>query len=105
MICILKYLGIQNQSNFIPRKCSTVRRLTRTRMHIYIAWSGVFSKLGEFQFRNFWHSIELVLTTHTIVQPFNMLIQFPPYLEVVQQPNKMFVGNDPSFYMVYTCTD
>ena len=62
----------------------------------------------ELQFRNIGHGLELGLITHTIVDPFTKPIQFPPfpkYLmpfhEVYQQPHKTFVGNNPSFHIVY----
>ncbi|AQK52410.1 hypothetical protein ZEAMMB73_Zm00001d050358 [Zea mays] len=52
----------------------------------------------EIQFRNIGHGLELALITHTIVDPFTKLIQFPPfpkYLmsfhEVYQQPHKTFI--------------
>jgi hypothetical protein len=46
------------------------------------------------------------------MEPFIILIQFPPYLdhlilfyEVIQIYNKTFLDNDPSFYVVYNHTD
>jgi hypothetical protein len=39
------------------------------------------SKRRHWQFRNFVHRLKLTLATHTVVEPFNMPIQFPPYLK------------------------
>jgi hypothetical protein len=67
---------------------------------------------GAWQLQNFQHSLELTLATHTVVEPFKLPIQFPPYPKhlmpfyvVIEQPHKRFVGNAPSFFMDYTYTD
>ncbi|ONM57342.1 hypothetical protein ZEAMMB73_Zm00001d021499 [Zea mays] len=58
----------------------------------YVSW-------GPYLFRNFGHRLELTLATRTVVEPFHLPIQFPPYPkhlmpfhEVLQQPHKRFIG-------------
>uniref|UniRef100_A0A804MP82 Replication protein A OB domain-containing protein n=2 Tax=Zea mays TaxID=4577 RepID=A0A804MP82_MAIZE len=57
----------------------------------YVSW-------GPYLFRNFGHRLELTLATRTVVEPFHLPIQFPPYPkhlmpfhEVLQQPHKRFI--------------
>lgn len=54
--------------------------------------------LGEVEFRNINHQIELVLTHNTVVEPYTVPVRFPPYPKhlmpfhkVTEQPNKTFV--------------
>ena len=72
---------------------------------IYTLHGVVFGpNRGQAEFRNIEHRHELTLTRRTTVEPYTMPIQFPPYPkhlmsfhEVIKQPNKTLVGNDPSF--------
>ncbi|AQK97789.1 hypothetical protein ZEAMMB73_Zm00001d011701 [Zea mays] len=57
----------------------------------YVSW-------GPYLFRNFGHRLELTLAIRTVVEPFHLPIQFPPYPkhlmpfhEVLQQPHKRFI--------------
>ncbi len=71
---------------------------------IYTLHGVVFGpNLGQLEFRNIEHRHELTLTRRTTVEPYTMPIQFPPYPkhlmpfhEVIEQPNKTFVGTHPS---------
>jgi len=72
---------------------------------IYTLHGVVFGpNWGQAEFRNIEHRHELTLTRRTTVEPYTMPIQFPPYPkhlmpfhEVIQQPNKTFVGTHLPF--------